>query len=115
MQVCAANQRYCESQLAGVVHARGAEVGIRYFKNRDNKEENFHMVFSMDFMKKLTKNLDNLYLQAIEKPNAHTCMVDKEWVDITPSSMNSYEFNSSIYSTLKACSSSKVCIIEIEE
>uniref|UniRef100_A0A175YM02 RimM N-terminal domain-containing protein n=1 Tax=Daucus carota subsp. sativus TaxID=79200 RepID=A0A175YM02_DAUCS len=115
IEVCAANQRYCESQLAGVVHARGAEVGIRYFKNRDNNEENFHMVFSMDFMKKLTKNLDNLYLQAIEKPNAHTCMVDKEWVDITPSSMNSYEFNSSIYSTLKACSSSKVCIIEIEE
>ncbi|KAL1805730.1 hypothetical protein ACET3Z_028798 [Daucus carota] len=115
IEVCAANQRYCESQLAGVVHARGAEVGIRYFKNRDNNEENFHMVFSMDFMKKLTKNLDNLYLQAIEKPNAHACMVDKEWVDITPSSMNSYEFNSSIYSTLKACSSNKVCIIEIEE
>lgn len=73
------------------------------------------MIFSMDFVKKLTKDLDKLHLQAIEKPNAHICMVDKDWIDITPSSNNSYEFHSSIYSTLKASSSGKVCLMEVQE
>ncbi|KAK1378499.1 Translation protein, beta-barrel domain containing protein [Heracleum sosnowskyi] len=115
IEVCAANQIYIEGQLVGLVHSRGAHIGIRYFKNTDNNEDNFHMIFSMDFVKKLTKDLDKLHLQAIEKPNPHICMVDKEWIDITPSSNNSYEFHSSIYSTLKASVASKVCLIEVQE
>lgn len=81
----------------------------------DNSEENFHMIFSMDFMKQLTKELDKLHFHAIPKLNSHVQKVDKELVDVTPSSSNSYELHSSIYSTLKSSPPSKVCVMEVTE
>lgn len=64
-------------------------------------------------MKKLTKQLDKLQFSAPAKQNAHVEIVDKEWVDVNPSSPNSYEFDCTIYSSLKACSFDKLCIMEV--
>lgn len=71
------------------------------------------MIFTTDYMKKLTKQLDKLQFSATTKQNAHVEMVDKEWVDVNPSSPNSYEFDCTIYSSLKACSFDKLCIMEV--
>ena len=91
-----------------------ADVGIKTFGGmNDVDDDDFYMVFSMKFVTQLTKNIHKLLFSAILKSNQHVEMVDKEWVDIEPSSHNSYEFRSSIYGCLKGCSLDKVCVMEV--
>lgn len=66
-------------------------------------------------MKKLIKQINKLQFYATPKQNLHVELVDKEWVDVTPSSANSYELGCTIYSTLKASSFDKLCIMEVTE
>ncbi|KAK3002027.1 hypothetical protein RJ639_020911 [Escallonia herrerae] len=101
--------------LLGLVNSREAHVGIQISKDADDFEEDLHMIFSMTFMQQLTKQLGKLQFEAIAKPNPHVEKVDKEWVNVNPSSPNSYEFRSSILSSLKACPSDKVCLMEVTE
>lgn len=70
----------------------------------------------MSFMKRLTKQINELQFFAIPKRNSHVELIDKEWVDVIPSSTpNSYELRCSIYSSLNACPYDKVCLMEITE
>lgn len=73
------------------------------------------MIFSINLMKKLTSRIDKLQFFAIPKPHSHVEMVEKEWVDVIPSSPNSYELCSTIYSSLNASSSDKICVVEVTE
>lgn len=99
--------------LLGFTKSREANAGIQVFRDAGYLEEHFNIVFSIDFAKKLTKKIDKLQFEAILKPNQYVEMVEKEWVDVIPSSPNSYEFHSSIYSCLNACPPSKVCLVDI--
>lgn len=107
------HQRYVggHALLVGLVKSRGVDIGIKMFKDATDLEENFDVVFSVKVMKKLMKHMDQLQFHAIPKLNSHVEKVDKEWVDVIPSSPNSYELRSSIYSALRA--SDKVCVMEI--
>ncbi|XP_016449337.1 uncharacterized protein LOC107774356 isoform X1 [Nicotiana tabacum] len=114
IQVCSGNQECINGELLlGFTSSREANAGIQVFRDAGYSEECFNMVFSIDFAKKLTKKIDKLQFEAILKPNQYVEMVDKDWVDVIPSSPNSYEFHSSIYSCLNACPPSKVCFIDI--
>lgn len=117
IEICSTNPRNvgANSLLLGFVNTSKAEVGIQIFKDTKDFEESFDMIFSTDFMKKLTKQLNKLQFNAIPKQNVHVEMVDKEWVDVNPSSPNSFEFCCTIYSSLKACSFDKLCIMEVTE
>ncbi|XP_059439372.1 uncharacterized protein LOC132171970 [Corylus avellana] len=117
IEVCSTSQRYTgmNSLLLGFVNSREADLGIQISKDAEDLEGSFDMIFSMNFMKKLTRRTDKLQFIAIPKPNSHVEKVDKEWVDVIPSSPNSYELCSSIYSSLNACSFDKVCVMEITE
>jgi hypothetical protein len=117
LQVCSTSQRYTgmNSLLLGFVNSREADLGIQISKDAEDFEESFDMIFSMNFMKKLTRRIDKLQFIATPKPNSHVEKVDKEWVDVIPSSPNSYELCSSIYSSLNACSFDKVCVMEVRE
>ncbi|CAK9140137.1 unnamed protein product [Ilex paraguariensis] len=110
------NQRFVGGQsLLGLVNSCDANIGIQVFEDMDNLEDNFDMIFSMKFMKQLTKQINKLHFQAISRSSTHVEKVDKEWVDVIPSSPNSYEFHCSIYGSLNACPPSKVCVIEVSE
>ncbi|KAK4361281.1 hypothetical protein RND71_020233 [Anisodus tanguticus] len=114
IQVCSGNQEFINGEmLLGFTKCREANAGIQVFRDAGYLEEHFNMVFSIDFAKKLTKKIDKLQFEAILKPNQHVEMVEKEWLNVIPSSPNSYEFHSSIYSCLNACPPSKVCLIDI--
>lgn len=114
IQVCSGNQEFINGEmLLGFTKSREANVGIQVFRDAGYSEEHFNIVFSINFAKKLTKKIDKLHFDAILKPNQHVEMVEKEWVDVIPSSPNSYEFHSSIYSCLNACPPSKVCLVDI--
>lgn len=110
-------ERYMDgsSLLLGFVVAKEADTGIQIFEDGKDIEEGFGMIFSMDVMKKLTRQIDKLQFYAVARPNSHVELVDKEWVDVNPSSPNSYEFYSTIFSCLNASSLDKICIMEITE
>lgn len=101
--------------LLGFMNSRDADVGIQIFNHKTNGTENFPMIFSIDFMKKLADQINRLQFHAVAKANAHVELVDKEWVDVNPSSPSSYVLSCSIYSYLNACSPDKVCLVEILE
>ncbi|XP_019229630.1 PREDICTED: uncharacterized protein LOC109210634 isoform X2 [Nicotiana attenuata] len=114
IQVCSENQECINGEmLLGFTSSREANAGIQVFRDAGYSEERFNMVFSIDFAKKLTKKIDKLQFEAILKPNQYVEMVDRDWVDVIPSSPNSYEFHSSIYSCLNTCPPSKVCFVDI--
>lgn len=101
--------------LLGLVSSLESDVGIQISEGIEDIEENFHMIFSMKFMSKLAKQMKKLQFHGIPKLNSHVEMVEKEWVDVTPTSPNSLELGCSIYSSLNACSLDKVCVVEIRE
>lgn len=116
LQVC--KNRLGDSRgqtLLGLVESCKANAGLEVFKDGDQSEGNLNMVFSLKFMKKLIEQMNKLQFQAIPKANLHTKKVDKEWVDVIPTSPNSLEFHCSIYSCLNSCPPSEVCILEITE
>ncbi|XP_057950319.1 uncharacterized protein LOC131145195 [Malania oleifera] len=115
IEVHGASQKYVggRSVLLDFVNSRKADIGIQFFKDSKNFEDNLHMIFSMKFMKKIAKQINKLHFHAVLKMNSHVEQVDKEWISLMPSSANSYELHCSIYSSLNACSSDKVCLLEI--
>ncbi|KAM7505903.1 hypothetical protein LguiB_004807 [Lonicera macranthoides] len=116
IEVCSVNERFAGGQsLLGLVDSRKAHLGIQIFKDTEYLENDLHMIFSMKFMKQLTKQIDKLQFLAVPTENQHVEKVGKEFVDITPSSPNSYELCASIYSSLSVCPPSKVCVVEITE
>ncbi|KAL5577128.1 hypothetical protein UlMin_018827 [Ulmus minor] len=117
IQVLNTNQRYTglNSLLLGFAESCKADIGIQIPKDTKDLEESCNMVFSMKFIKKLTKQMDKLQFHAIPKQNLHVELINKEWVDVVPSIPNSYELCCSIYSSLNACSFDQVCVMEITE
>ncbi|KAF9666444.1 hypothetical protein SADUNF_Sadunf16G0230000 [Salix dunnii] len=101
--------------LLAFVKSRKAEIGIKIVEDTKDLEESFDMIFSLNFMRLLAQQIHKLQFYAIPKPNQHVKMVDKEWIDVAPSSPNSYELRSSIYSSLNACPQEKICVMEITE
>ncbi|KAL4289826.1 hypothetical protein GQ457_14G008750 [Hibiscus cannabinus] len=116
IQVCH-DERYTGGSslllLLGLVNEKEADIGIQIFEHMEDVEEGFGLVFSIDIMKKLTKQINKLQFYAVSKPNPHVELVEKRWIDVEPSSPNSYEFHSTIFSCLNACSSDKLCVMEI--
>lgn len=114
MQISSVDQRYIGGEdLVGLVDSSEADVGIKTFGGINDVDDIFNMVFSIKYITQLTKNINKLLFDAVLRPNQHVEMADKEWVDITPSTHNSYEFRSSIYTCLKGCSFDKVCVMEV--
>ncbi|XP_022715665.1 uncharacterized protein LOC111274909 isoform X2 [Durio zibethinus] len=116
VQVCH-GERYIggSSLLLGFVNAMEADIGVQIFDDTEVMEGGFGMIFSMDLMKKLTRKMNKLQFYAIAKPNSHVELVEKKWVNVDPSSPNSYEFYSTIFSCLNACSLDRICVMEITE
>ena len=117
LQTCCPSERNVggNSLLLGLVNSREADIGIQISSNRDDSEENFDMIFSMGFMKKLTKQINKLQFNAIPKAHSYVEKVDKDWVTVSPSTPNSYELCCSIYSSLNACSLDEACVMEVVE
>lgn len=117
LQLCCPSERTAggNSLLLGLVNSREANIGIQISPTIANPDENFDMIFSMDFVKKLTKQSNKLQFNAIPKANSFVENVDKEWVTVTSSTPNSYELSCSIYSSINACPLDKVCIVEVRE
>ncbi|KAK4440117.1 60S ribosomal protein L32-1 [Sesamum alatum] len=103
------NNKNCRNghKLVGLVDSCKANVGIRLFEDIAS-EEDFDVVLSMSFLRKLVKQINKLQFEAVLNCNSYVEKVDKEWVDVVPSSPNSYEFHSSIYSCLNATPINKV-------
>ncbi|KAK4858116.1 hypothetical protein QYF36_011284 [Acer negundo] len=110
IEICTTSERHIDWNpvLPGFVNSCGADIGIQISEDIKNFEENLNMIFSTDFMKKFTKQINKLEFDAILKSNSHVEKVDKEWIDIVPSSPNSLEFRSSIYSCLNVCDLNKL-------
>ncbi|GMH15494.1 hypothetical protein Nepgr_017335 [Nepenthes gracilis] len=117
VELCSIDRRcVCGSPVVvGFVKSCKADIGILTTKGAEDFEDNFHMIISAKLLKKMTKHIDKLQFRAVPKPNSHVEKVDKEWVDFSPSSANSYEFQSSIYNFLCACSHEKVCVVKITQ
>ncbi|XP_065878982.1 uncharacterized protein [Euphorbia lathyris] len=98
--------------LLGYVNSCKADIGVHILEDVKDSEESFNMIFSTDFMMSLTEKIDKLEFRAISKPNSYVKMADKEWVDVIPSSQNSYQFHCSIYSYLNACPPDKICVMQ---
>ncbi|KAI3681067.1 hypothetical protein L6452_35849 [Arctium lappa] len=113
IEISSVDQRYDGGEnLLGLVDSSEAQVGIKIFDGINGVDDDFYVIFSMNFAKQSTKRINELF-HAVLRPNQHVEMVDKEWVDITPSLDNSYEFRSSIYTCLKGCSFDKICVMEV--
>ncbi|KAL9366927.1 hypothetical protein Peur_038126 [Populus x canadensis] len=117
IEICSSSQNCVTGSplLLGFVESRKAEIGIKIVEDTKDLEESFDMIFSLNFMRLLVQQIHKLQFYAIPKPNLHVEMVGKEWIDVVPSSPNSYELRSSIYSSLNACPLEKICVMEITE
>ncbi|XP_044461479.1 uncharacterized protein LOC123192863 isoform X2 [Mangifera indica] len=117
IEICSASGRYVggSSMFLGFVNSCKADIGIQISEYSKLADDSFHLIFSMNFLRKLMKQTSKLQFQAMPETNSHVEKVDKEWIDIVPSSPNSYEFRSSIYSCLNSFSLDKVCVMEITE
>ncbi|XP_038710833.1 uncharacterized protein LOC120005208 isoform X3 [Tripterygium wilfordii] len=117
VEICSTSQEYASGSpmLLGLANSCEADVGIQIVEDAKDLEENLRTVFSMNFMKKLTNHVEKLQFYAVPKSSSYVEMVDKEWIDVTPSSTNSFELRCSIYSALNACSLDKMCVMEVTE
>lgn len=114
LQVC--TNRFRDSNreaLVGLVDSCKGNVGVEAFKDLDQAEEDLHIVFSIKFMQKLVRQMNKLQFEAIPAANPYTEKFEKVWVDVVPSSPNSLEFRSSIYSCLNSCSSNEISVLEV--
>ncbi|XP_061362563.1 uncharacterized protein LOC133306282 [Gastrolobium bilobum] len=117
VELCCPSERIAggNSLLLGLVHSQEAKIGIQISPTIADSDKNFDIIFSMDFVKKLTKQTNKLQFDAIPKANSFVEKVDKDWVTVTSSIPNSYELSCSIYSSLNTCSLDKVCVVEVRE
>ncbi|KAJ4980760.1 hypothetical protein NE237_031597 [Protea cynaroides] len=99
----------------GLVDSRDADIGVKIPNKMEDFEQHFDMIFSMRFLEKIAKQIDKLQFYTIAKQNAYIEKVDKEWVNVVPASPNSYEIHSSIYSSLDACPSDRICVMELTD
>ncbi|XP_056684001.1 uncharacterized protein [Spinacia oleracea] len=115
IEVCSINQRcLCGNPVfLGFVHSQETDIGIMTFEDKIESEDNFHVILPMKSMQKLVKQMEKLPLHAILKSYSHVDLINKEWVDIKPSTPNSYEFRSPLPSLLNACSLEKACVMEV--
>ncbi|KAK6124115.1 hypothetical protein DH2020_042141 [Rehmannia glutinosa] len=112
IEVCKINQKRENGHaLLGLVDSRKANVGIRLFKGISS-EEDFDVIFSMNFLRKLTKQINKLQFEAVLSCNSYVEKVEKDWIDVIPTAPNSYEFRSSIYCFLDATPVNKVCVLD---
>ncbi|XP_011096478.2 uncharacterized protein LOC105175663 [Sesamum indicum] len=115
IQVLKSNKnRRNDHKVVGLVDSCKANVGVGLFKDITS-EEDFDVVLSMSFLRKLVKQMNKLQFEAVLTCNSYVEKVDKEWVDVVPSSPNSYEFHSSIYNCLNATPINKVCVLDSTE
>lgn len=115
IEICSSSHRSAGMNplLLGYIASCSANIGIQLHKGNSDFEKSFDLIFSMNFIKKLTKQMDKPQFYAIPKSNAHVEKVDKEWVEVSPSSPNSYQLCSSIFSWLDECSFDEICMMEI--
>lgn len=99
--------------LLGLVDSSGASIGIQISETEEcDPERSLSTVFSTTYVSGLTKDLSKLKFYSYEKSNTHVQLINKEWVDVTPCSPNSFHIRSSLYSWLDDdCNSEKVCIV----
>ncbi|XP_051129099.1 uncharacterized protein LOC127250005 [Andrographis paniculata] len=97
--------------LLGLLSSCSANVGINLFEGI-TVEEDFNIIFTMSFVRKLIKQLNKLHFRAILTRNSYVQKIEKEWVDVIPSEANSYEFRASIYGCLDATPINKVCVLD---
>ncbi|KAL8032335.1 hypothetical protein ABFX02_13G089200 [Erythranthe guttata] len=100
-----------EYSLVGLVESCKSNMGIRLFKDMSS-EEDFEVVFSMSFLRKLVKQTNKLQFRAVLSCSSYVELVEKDWVDVVPTSPNCYEFCSSIYWCLDATPVNKVCVLD---
>ncbi|XP_047945100.1 uncharacterized protein LOC125191741 isoform X1 [Salvia hispanica] len=111
VQVRKINQEHkSDHALAGLVDSCKANVGLQVFKDMAS-EENLDVMLSMSFLRKLVKQVNKLQFEGVEGCNSYVEKVEKEWVDVTPTTPNSYEFRSSIYWCLDAATKNKICVL----
>ncbi|XP_023520284.1 uncharacterized protein LOC111783596 [Cucurbita pepo subsp. pepo] len=117
VEICSSRHRSAGTNalLLGYIASCSANIGVKLQKGSSDFEKNFELIFSMNFMKKMMKQMDKPQFYGIPKSNAHVEKVDKEWVDVRPSSPNSYQLCSSIFSWLHECSFDEICMMEIAE
>ncbi|XP_077226833.1 16S rRNA processing protein RimM family isoform X2 [Tasmannia lanceolata] len=72
----------------GFIDSREADIGIKILEDEE-RDYKFDMIFSMRFLKKITKQINKLEFYTVLKQNSHVEKVDKEWVDIHATSPNS--------------------------
>ncbi|PKI37759.1 hypothetical protein CRG98_041840 [Punica granatum] len=95
--------------LLGFTKSKEAEVGIQVSEDTKQPEQSVDMILSLSFLNKLVNQIDKLQYFAIPKASSHVEFIEKQWVDVVPSSPNSYEIRGSLYSCLNFCSSDKDC------
>ncbi|KAJ8761936.1 hypothetical protein K2173_006538 [Erythroxylum novogranatense] len=117
VEICSTSQKFgtWNSLLSGYLDSRKAEVGVQHFGDETVSEECFNMAFSINFLKSLSKQMDKLEFEAIQRQSSHVQLVDKKWEDIVPTSPNSYELYCSIYSFLNSCPLDRICVLQITE
>nr|AFK38753.1 unknown [Lotus japonicus] len=117
IELCCPNERISggNSLLLGLVSSRTAKIGIQISPTIADLDENFDMILSMDFVKKLTKQSNKLQFDATPKTNSYVEKVDKDWVTVTSTTPNSYELSCSIYNSLNLCSLDQVCMVQVRE
>ncbi|KAF7840404.1 Ribosome maturation factor rimM [Senna tora] len=115
-QICCPSERNVGGNmlLLGFVNSHKANIGIQISPTTADSEENTDMIFSMDFMKELIKQINKFPFNAIPKANSFVEKVDNDWVTVTSSTPNSYELSCSIYSSLDKCSLEKIWKTSLE-
>ncbi|KAM7271217.1 hypothetical protein ACFE04_030431 [Oxalis oulophora] len=115
IQICSTSQTYHSGNplFLGFVNSVRADIGLKISNDVEEFEGNFNMIFSMNIMKNLTNQSAKLQFSAIPSANSHVELVEKEWVDINPSSPNSFELCCWIHNCINACSPDKVCVMQI--
>ncbi|KAL5975372.1 hypothetical protein ACLOJK_019694 [Asimina triloba] len=91
-QVCSLQQRSAVRHLPsfGFIESRNADIGVKIVDNKLD-DSSFDIIFSMRFLKEVTKDIGKLEFHTVPVCRSHIERVEKKWVEIHPTSPNSYE------------------------
>lgn len=116
MQICSFHKSYLVGHplFFGLVDSCKADVGVKIPENNKDDDE-FNMIFSTSFLKEISGRVDALQFHPVGSATPHVASIDNQWIDVNPSSPNSYKLHCSIYSVLNACSPDRINLIQIAD
>jgi hypothetical protein len=116
-QICSVSGRLVLGHplLFGAASSRSSDVSIKLRKTRDNTEDGFDMILSINHLNKMCRDVSKVSFTAHPEQHEHVERADGQWVTVQPEVENSHRLSADVTSVLDSCSPDKLFVMEMVE